>query len=93
MRRIDVVGIAAVLLGIGVLVYGLEQSWAKGAPWGQLSLLVLIMVWVGSYVRRFVTKSMTYHQQLENYRTAVLKQRWEELTPEERAALEQQAQE
>ncbi|NJK35614.1 MAG: DUF3007 family protein [Oscillatoriales cyanobacterium SM2_2_1] len=93
MRRIDVIGIAAALLGIGALVFGLEQSWGKGLPWGQLSLFVLIVVWVGSYVRRFLTKSMTYHQQLEDYRIAVLKQRWEELTPEEREALEQQAEE
>jgi hypothetical protein len=93
MRRIDVLIWAAALLGLGGLVYGLEQIGGRDVPWGQLALLALMLLWVGSYVQRFLTQSMTYHQQLKSYRDAVLRKRWEELTPQEQEALGQHGQE
>jgi hypothetical protein len=44
-------------------------------------------VWISTYVFRAVTKTMTYNQQLDDYKKAVLTKKLEEMSPEERESL------
>lgn len=47
-----------------------------------------IVGWLLSYLFRVVTHNMTLNQQIDDYETAVLQKRLEELSPEELAALQ-----
>ncbi|MCD8487296.1 MAG: DUF3007 family protein [Desertifilum sp.] len=92
MRRIDVLGVGlAVLLG-GGLVYGLLQAFGldsiQSGIWTQALLVGGLAVWILSYLFRVVNHKMTYSQQVQDYKDAVLQKRLEELTPEELAELQ-----
>ncbi|MGC9502857.1 DUF3007 family protein [Baaleninema sp.] len=91
MRRIDVIGI-----GIGIFIAGgalyvlLNQAGfdrLDAGIWSQVLLVGGLIGWVATYLFRFATKNMTYHQQLQDYTDAVLQKRWEKMTEEERQAL------
>lgn len=92
MRRIDVLGI-----GLGVfLAGGLAYLGFQGAGfdsitagiWSQVLLVGGLVGWLLTYLFRAVNGDMTYHQQVEDYKTAVLQKRLEELTPEELAKIQ-----
>lgn len=92
MRRIDVLGIGLGLFAIGGLVYvvlmvlGLDNL--SAGVWSQAALVITLIVWLGSYLLRASTQSMTYNQQLKDYEDAVLQKRLDEMTPEQLAQLE-----
>lgn len=94
MRRIDIIGLGLGLLGLGgglylgLQVLGLESQ--SAGIWSQVILVAGLVVWLGSYLFRALTQSMTYNQQVRDYRDAVLQKRLEELSPEELARLQQQ---
>lgn len=92
MRRIDIIAIGFGMLAAGGLVYvGLQfaglDSVAAGI-WTQAVLVGGLVGWLLTYLLRALTQTMTYNQQLEDYQEAVLRKRWEELTPEELARLQ-----
>ncbi|MDC0834977.1 hypothetical protein AY599_18720 [Leptolyngbya valderiana BDU 20041] len=91
MRRIDVIGI-----GIGIFIAGgafyvlldrVGLDSLNAGIWSQVLLVGGLIGWVATYLFRFATKKMTYHQQLQDYTDAVLQKRWEKMTDEERQAL------
>jgi Protein of unknown function (DUF3007) len=92
MRRIDALGIGlAVFLSGGFLYAGLVAFGIEGQQagiWAEAILVVGLVGWLASYLLRVATHKMTYNQQLEDYETAVLEKRLEELSPEELAALQ-----
>ena len=92
MRRIDVIIITLAILGAGGLVYGLFQviglDSINAGRWSQLILVGGVLAWVSTYLFRVGTQTMTYNQQRRDYEDAMLQQRWESMTPEERAELE-----
>lgn len=92
MRRIDVLGI-----GIGVFLAGgglfVAFQWAgldgiSAGIWSQAVMVGGLVGWLLTYLLRVVTNTMTLKQQLNDYETAVLEKRLEELSPEELAALQ-----
>jgi hypothetical protein len=92
MRRIDVIGIGIgiFLIGgglyVGLRVAGLDTL--SAGVWSQVIFIAGLIGWVFTYLFRVVTQNMTYSQQLEDYKEAVLQKRLEEMTPEELARLE-----
>lgn len=92
MRRIDVIAIGLGMLAAGGLVYvGLQLAGLDSISagiWTQAVLVGGLVGWLLTYLLRAVTQTMTYNQQLEDYQEAVLRKRWEELTPEELARLQ-----
>jgi hypothetical protein len=52
-----------------------------------VALVVVLLGWISTYVFRAVTQTMTYNQQLDDYKKAVLTKQLEEMTPEEREKL------
>jgi Protein of unknown function (DUF3007) len=92
MRRIDALAIGlAVFLGGGLLYAGLVAFGIEGQQagiWAEAVLVVGLVGWLASYLLRVANHKMTYNQQLEDYETAVLEKRLEELSPEELAVLE-----
>lgn len=92
MRRIDALAITVGFFAVGGLAYfGLRQAgfeFNDAGIWSQVILILGLLGWVSTYVFRAVTQTMTYNEQLENYKTAVLKKRYEEMTPEELAKLQ-----
>jgi hypothetical protein len=46
------------------------------------------MGWLGTYLFRAGSKTMTYHQQREEYEKAFLQKRLDELSPEELARIQ-----
>lgn len=92
MRRIDVIGIGVGVFAAGGLAYlllqwvGLEQ--AQAGIWSQLLLVSGLVGWLVTYLFRALTQNMTYNQQLEDYKEAVLQKRLEELSPEELAQIQ-----
>lgn len=87
MRRIDVIGIGiGVFIAGGVIYLVLKSSGLDGISagiWSQAILVGGLVGWVISYLVRVLTSNMTYNQQLQDYETAVLQKRLEEMTPEE----------
>jgi hypothetical protein len=92
MRRIDVFGI-----GLGVFLAGgglflafqlLGLDGISAGIWSQTVMVGGIVGWLLTYLFRVVTHKMTLNQQLDDYETAVLQKRLEELSPEELAALQ-----
>ncbi len=87
MRRIDVIVISAGFGAVGPGGYGLLR-WL-GIPadqaeiWTSLLLLGGLLLWLATYAGRVITGRMTYHQQLQNYKRAVLAQKLAEMSPEE----------
>lgn len=94
MRRIDIIfiGLGVFLLGgaifLGFKLVGFDDI--DAGRWSQLIFVLGLLGWVSTYLIRVNDKKMTYHQQLENYETAVLEKRLEELSPEELEALQQE---
>jgi hypothetical protein len=56
--------------------------------WSQLFLVAGLIGWLVTYLFRALTQNMTYSQQLQEYKEAVLQKRLDELTPEELAKLQ-----
>lgn len=92
MRRIDVFGI-----GLGVFLAGggvfLAFRWLgldgiSAGIWSQAVMVGGLIGWLLTYLFRVVSHQMTLNQQLDDYETAVLQKRLEELSPEELAALQ-----
>lgn len=94
MRRIDIIliGLGVFLLGgglfLGFKLVGFDDI--DAGRWSQLIFILGLLGWVSTYLIRVNGRKMTYHQQLENYETAVLEKRLEELSPEELEALQQE---
>ena len=92
MRRIDIIliGLVIFLLGGGLYVgfkfAGFDDL--DAGRWSQLIFVIGLLGWVATYLFRVNGKNMTYHQQLEDYETAVLEKRLEEMSPEELADLQ-----
>lgn len=93
MRRLDVLLFTAGVFGVGGLAYGLLRlaglNGIDAGIWSQVVLVgVGVVAWVVSYLRRALTQTMTYNQQLQDYEDAVLQKRLESLSPEELAQLQ-----
>ncbi|WP_427159320.1 DUF3007 family protein [Aliinostoc sp. HNIBRCY26] len=92
MRRIDAIGIglgifiAGGLAYLGLQLFGLDGQ--KAGIWSQALLVIGLMGWLATYILRAVGNKMTYHQQREQYETAFLQQRLDELSPEELARIQ-----
>lgn len=91
MRRID-----ALAIGFGVFITGgaaylvLQQvglDSASAGIWSQVLLISGLIGWVATYLFRFATSNMTYHQQLRDYTQSVIEKRWETMSSEERDRL------
>jgi len=92
MRRIDAIAItfAFFVLG-GISFWGLKSygfSGENAGIWSQIVLVGGILLWVATYIYRAVTQTMTYNQQLTDYKTEVLKKQLAEMSPEELAKLQ-----
>jgi hypothetical protein len=89
MRRIDVFTIGIAIFGIGGLAYlvleGLGVDNLSAGVWTQFLLVVGLIVWGLTYLRRVATHNMTYHKQREDYENAFFEKRLAEMTPEELA--------
>jgi hypothetical protein len=92
MRRIDAIAIAlAVFLGGGLIYLVLQVTGLDGISagiWTQVLLVVGLLGWASTYLLRVFNKKMTYNQQLEDYKEAVLQKRLESMSPEELAKLQ-----
>lgn len=95
MRRLDALLIAFAFFLFGGMSYlilrlcGLPGETA--GIWSQVLVLLGLLGWLSTYLFRVATGNMTWHEQIERYKTAVLRKRLEEMTPEELAALEWQS--
>ncbi len=94
MRRIDVFSIGLlVFLAGGALYIGLKLTGMDALDagrWSQFILVIGLLGWVATYLFRVTTGNMTLNQQLDDYETAVLEKRLEELSPEEIAKIQQE---
>jgi hypothetical protein len=94
MRRIDAIAITVGFFGLGALafwgfsVFGLDAT--NAGIWSQFILVAGLLGWISTYVFRAVTQTMTYNQQLDAYKTAVLQKRLDEMSPEEIAQLQKE---
>ena len=92
MRRIDVfgIGIGVFLAGGGLFLAfrGLGLDGISAGIWSQTVMVGGIVGWLLTYLFRVVTRNMTLNQQMDDYETAVLQKRLDELSPEELAALQ-----
>jgi uncharacterized protein HemX len=92
MRRIDVIVIGLVVFGIGGAGYlGLQLAGLdniNAGIWSQLVLVAIILGWSFTYVFRVANKNMTYNQQRQEHEDAVIKKRFEDLSPEQLAKLQ-----
>jgi hypothetical protein len=92
MRRIDVfgIGLGVFLAGGGIFLafrlVGLDGL--SAGIWSQAVMVGGLVGWLATYLLRVVTRNMTLNQQMDDYETAVLEKRLEELSPEEIAALQ-----
>ncbi len=93
MRRIDVIaiGLGVFLAGGGLFVgfrlFGLDGI--SAGIWSQAVMVGGVVAWLSSYLFRVVTRNMTLNQQMEDYESAVLQRRLDELSPEQLAALQE----
>ena len=91
--RLDVILIGGGVTGLGFAAYyGLQEFADFDAQWAgnvvQLTfVLLLTLLWVGSYVQRVFNKDMTYGKQLKEYEEAVMQKRLEEMPESELMAL------
>ncbi|NJK28047.1 MAG: DUF3007 family protein [Coleofasciculaceae cyanobacterium SM2_3_26] len=95
MRRID-----AIALGLGVFVAGgavyvvlqlVGLDGIQAGVWTQVLLVAGLLGWLATYLLRAFTGKMTYNQQLQEYKDAVLEKQLEELSEEELAELKAKA--
>jgi hypothetical protein len=92
MRRIDVLGLGLSLLiaggGVFLVMRLVGLDGITAGIWSQVIMVVAVIGWLLSYLFRVVTHNMTLNQQLDDYESAVLQKRLEELTPEELVAIQ-----
>ncbi len=92
MRRIDVIGISIGFFAAGGFIYLLLQlaglDSMNAGIWSQLFLVAGLIGWLVTYLFRALTQNMTYSQQLQDYKEAVLQKQLDALTPEELAQLQ-----
>lgn len=92
MRRIDVLGIGlGVFLAGGTLFLGFRLTGLDGISagiWSQAVMVGGVVGWLATYLLRVVSHKMTFNQQLDDYESAVLQKRLDELTPEQLAKLQ-----
>lgn len=92
MRRIDIIaiGMGIFLAGGGLFVgfrlFGLDGI--SAGIWSQAIMVGGVVAWLASYLFRVVTRNMTLNQQMDDYESAVLQRRLDELSPEQLAALQ-----
>ncbi|WP_035992944.1 DUF3007 family protein [Leptolyngbya sp. KIOST-1] len=93
MRRIDVLAIGlGIFLAGGGMFLGLRLAGLDGINagiWSQAIMVGGVVAWLLSYLFRVVTHNMTLNQQMEDYESAVLQRRLDELSPEQLAALQE----
>ncbi|MGG6242178.1 DUF3007 family protein [Nodosilinea sp. AN01ver1] len=93
MRRIDViaVGFGIFLAGgglfLGFRLFGLDGI--SAGIWSQAVMVGGVVAWLASYLLRVVTRNMTLNQQMDDYESAVLQRRLDELSPEQLTALQE----
>lgn len=91
MRRIDAIAIMIAFFvfgGFAFLAFRASGFDATNAGvWSQVVLVGVLLAWISTYVFRATTQTMTYNQQLDDYKKAVLSKRLEEMSPEERERL------
>jgi len=91
--RLDVLLIGGGVTGLGFAAYyGLQEFAGFDAQWAgnvvQLTFVMLLtLLWVGSYIQRVFNKDMTYGKQLKEYEEAVMQKRLEEMPESELMAL------
>lgn len=91
MRRIDAIAIMVAFFGFGGVAfwafraYGFDPT--NAGVWSQVVLVGVLLAWISTYVFRAVTQTMTYNQQLDDYKKAVLAKQLEEMSPEDRDRL------
>ncbi|NER35728.1 MAG: DUF3007 family protein [Oscillatoria sp. SIO1A7] len=92
MRRIDAIGIGLGVFVAGGLIYLLFQGAGldsvSAGIWSQAVLVGGLVGWLLTYLLRAISGQMTFHQQVEDYKEAVLEKRLAELTPEELSAIQ-----
>lgn len=92
MRRIDILAITVGFFVFGGVLYGVLQGFGlealQAGIWTQGILVVVVILWLGSYLFRVGTKTMTYHSQVRNYEEAWLDKQLEKMTPEELAQIQ-----
>jgi hypothetical protein len=91
MRRIDAIAVMAAFFGFGGVAFWVFRTSGfddiNAGVWSQVVLVGVLIAWISTYVFRAVTKTMTYNQQLDEYKKAVLSKKLEEMSPEERDRL------
>jgi uncharacterized membrane protein len=91
MRRIDAIAIMVAFFVFGGVAFfafrvsGLDVN--NAGVWSQVVLIGVLLAWISTYVFRAVTQTMTYNQQLDDYKKAVLTKQLEEMSPEDREIL------
>ncbi len=92
MRRIDALLITLAFFLFGGTSYGCLRVFGLNPQtagiWSQVIVLIGLLGWLSTYIFRVATGNMTLNQQIEDYKTAVLQKRLEEMTPEELAKLQ-----
>jgi membrane protein implicated in regulation of membrane protease activity len=92
MRRIDAIGIGLLVFAAGGILYagfkGVGVNDLNAGIWSQGIFILLILVWVATYLFRVVSGRMTYQQQRDRYEDAFLQKRLDEMSPEELAKLQ-----
>jgi hypothetical protein len=91
MRRIDAIAVMVALFGFGGVTFWVFRTSGfndiNAGVWSQVVLVGVLIAWISTYVFRAVTKTMTYNQQLDEYKKAVLSKKLEEMSPEDRDRL------
>lgn len=92
MRRIDAIGIGvAVFLTGGLLYVGLRAAGFEtfdAGIWSQAIFLLGLLGWISTYLFRVAGGKMTYDQQRDDYETAFLQKRLDEMSPKELETLQ-----
>ena len=97
MRRIDAIAIVFGAFLVGGALYllfkaiGFDET--NAGIWSQAVFLLGLLGWVGTYAYRATTQKMSYLQQLENYKDAVMQKRLDEMTPEALAQFQAEVEE
>ena len=98
MTRLNVLLIGLAVLVLGAIGYGAFTAVgfedASAGIAAEAVLIVIVVLWTGSYLFRVVTGKMTYMEQRRRYREeydeftdAQLQERFDALSPEEQQAL------
>ena len=101
MSRLNVLLVGLLVLVLGGVGYGVFNAVGfEGASAGiaaEAVLVVIVVLWTGSYLFRVVTGNMTYMEQRRRYREeydqitdAQLQERFDALSPDEQHALLEQ---